>query len=59
MSKEEKLKQLREEAKQYEVVLRSCWNCNSSHEYLKEYNDIVICCFECGHYFFKGVDITE
>ena len=53
------LEELREEAKKYPVVMRSCWNCNPTHEHLKEYNDVVILCLECGNYYFKGVNITE
>lgn len=34
-------------------VLRSCWNCNPSHEHLKNV-DYVIYCFACNNYFFKG-----
>jgi len=49
---------LREEARTKEVCLRSCWNCNPAHEGLKDAN-YVIACFECGHYFYKGEDITE
>lgn len=42
------------------LVWRSCWNCNKAHEHLKEQNDkFVIECFECGHYFFKGKQISE
>lgn len=39
-------------------VWRSCWNCNSSHEGLKRAK-YVINCFECGRWFYLGVDITE
>ena len=53
------LEELREEAKKYPVIMRSCWNCNSTHEHLKKYNDVVILCLECGNYYFKGVNITE
>ena len=38
-------------------AMRSCWNCNSGHEYLKE-ADYIIWCFSCGHWFYKGMDIT-
>jgi hypothetical protein len=40
------------------IVMRSCWNCNSAHERLKLVEDAVIFCFDCGNYFFNGVDIT-
>lgn len=39
------------------LAFRSCWNCNSGHEHLRN-ADYVIWCFECGRYFFGGVDIT-
>lgn len=39
-------------------AMRSCWNCNSSHGHLRNAN-YVIWCFECGHYFFNGIDITS
>lgn len=54
--------QLREEAgvalDQKKFGYRSCWNCNPSHEHLRDV-DYVICCFACGRWFFRGVDITE
>jgi len=55
---EQELQQLREEARTKEVCLRSCWNCNPAHEGLKKAS-YVICCFDCGGYFYKGVEITE
>jgi len=36
--------------------LRSCWNCNGAHEHLKEHD--LIMCFGCGHWYYKGIDIT-
>lgn len=39
-------------------AMRSCWNCNSSHDYLKK-AEYPILCFACGHWYFNGVDITE
>lgn len=39
------------------LEMRSCWNCNPAHEHLKSRE--LIWCFECGHYFYKGIDITE
>lgn len=58
----DEIKKLRTEAlslmKQEKFTMRSCWNCNPAHEHLKEYS-IPIICFECGHWFFKGIDITE
>lgn len=62
MKKEIELETLREAAKRKvekdECAFRSCWNCNAAHEYMKEW-DTVISCFECGHWYFMGVDITE
>ena len=40
-------------------VLRSCWKCNAGHKHLKDDDTIVISCFECGHHFYKGIDITN
>jgi len=39
------------------IALRSCWNCNSLHDHLKE-SECIIRCFVCGNVFFKGVDVT-
>jgi hypothetical protein len=36
--------------------MRSCWNCNPAHEHLKDRGLIV--CFECGHWYLNGVDLT-
>jgi len=44
-------------ADQNNYSLRSCWNCNPAHEYLK--NSTLLCCFDCGHWYYKGLDITE
>ena len=58
------IKELREEASELvnidvnNLCYRSCWNCNGAHEHLKE-ADFVILCYECGKYYFKGVDITN
>lgn len=57
------LKELRKEALKLikkdinNLCFRSCWKCNSAHEHLKK-ADYVINCFGCGHYFYKGKDIT-
>ena len=41
-------------------ALRSCWNCNSAHEHLKDPDmDVPIKCFECGHWYMRGIDITD
>lgn len=58
------MKSLREQAKakirkdHNNVTFRSCWNCNPAHEHLKE-SPFVINCIECGHWYYKGEDITE
>lgn len=57
------LKQLRTEAekilkkKKYNFTFRSCWKCNGAHGHLKE-SPHVIHCFGCGHWYYKGKDIT-
>jgi len=38
--------------------MRSCWNCNTAHEHLKDPAAGLILCFECGHWFLDGVDLT-
>ena len=40
--------------------LRSCWKCNSAHEHFKngKWGDWVLQCFSCGHWYYKGKDIT-
>lgn len=52
------LELLRMEALLKPLELRSCWNCNPSHDFLKNEQDYVISCFECGRFYFKGTDIT-
>lgn len=58
------MKSLREQAKdkiredRNNVCFRSCWNCNSGHEYLKE-AEYVINCPWCDHWYYKGEDVTE
>lgn len=41
------------------LAMRSCWNCNGAHEHLKEADYVIVCAMGCGHYYYKGVDITE
>ena len=41
-----------------DIVVRSCWKCNPNHEYLKESQSLILC-YECGHYFLRGIDITD
>ena len=38
------------------VVIRSCWNCNSSHERLKD-KDYIIHCIWCNRLYLKGKEI--
>ena len=46
----EKAEQLRAEDK---VSIRSCWECNPSHEHLKHVGGLFIC-FECGRFYMNG-----
>jgi hypothetical protein len=41
------------------LVMRSCWHCNPAHEHLKNEEGVVIMCFGCGKWFYKGQDITD
>lgn len=62
MSEEEATRRLAEALlmeKPEALALRSCWNCNPAHEYMKQTTDFVISCPWCGSYFFQGVDITD
>ena len=47
-----------ERCKKGEPALRSCWNCNSAHKYLKKV-DYLIYCFECGKVYFKGKRLNK
>jgi hypothetical protein len=39
---------------------RSCWNCKGSKEELEDENtEVVLWCFDCEKYYFKGIDVTE
>lgn len=41
------------------IAMRSCWNCNPAHRHLRSTTDrCIIFCFDCGRYYFKGIDIT-
>lgn len=59
-----KLKTARTLAKQWlknnnnDVIFRSCWKCNSAHEHLKKADYVFNCMMGCGHWYFRGVDIT-
>lgn len=60
----ERIEELRKEASDLikkninNIAFRSCWKCNAAHEHLKK-SEYVIDCFQCGHFYYKGVDITE
>ncbi len=41
-----------------EPALRSCWECNSAHQYLRE-TDFLHLCFVCGRYWIFGHYIDE
>lgn len=44
----------------FEMALRSCWNCNSAHEhFLNEPRGRSFLCFDCGRYFSNGIDVTD
>lgn len=58
MSIELDLGKLRAEASKKNLMFRSCWNCNPAHKHLKK-AEYPFICFECGHYYYKGVDITD
>ena len=47
------LSEYNKRTKNDEPALRSCWNCNSAHEYLKK-ADYIIWCFDCGKMYYKG-----
>lgn len=53
-----KIKMTKEEfdKRALEVMMRSCWNCNSAHKHLKK-ADYIIWCFECGKLYLKGKEI--
>ena len=38
------------------IQLRTCWNCNASHEYLKG-SSLLIKCFACGCWYFMGFHV--
>jgi hypothetical protein len=59
-----KLAELRKEAKEIvkkneNLVIRSCWNCNSAHKWMKKDKACVILCYDCGNYYYKGVKVSE
>ena len=65
MSNEEvTLAALRDEATEimrstdYDLPTRSCWECNSAHEHLKESGHPFLC-FACGRFFYKGVSLSD
>lgn len=40
------------------VVSRTCWICNEAHAWMKQRDDVVINCFACGRWLYKGHDLT-
>jgi hypothetical protein len=40
------------------IFMRSCWVCNPAHAHFADVKDAVLNCFICGHWFFKGHDLT-
>lgn len=42
---------------EHKVTFRSCWECNSAHEHLKEGEDVVLLCFGCGNYYLGAVKL--
>jgi hypothetical protein len=40
-----------------DYAFRSCWKCNPCHKHLKKVD--LLRCFNCGHWYYKGIDITE
>lgn len=60
MNREEaraKVKRLLKEKGADAVEVRSCWNCNGAHDHLKTHE--LIKCYECGRWYYKGIDVTE
>ena len=49
------LEYLNKEVQKKNFVMRSCWNCNSSHEHLKEG---ILNCF-CGNWYLNGQLVTK
>jgi len=60
---EEALTEARRKAKELleagDTTMRSCWSCNGAHSHMIEWDDIVLLCFSCGHFYLGGVDVTE
>ena len=40
---------------------RTCWVCNPMHDhFLENINDgFTLSCFDCGHLYYQGIDVTE
>jgi len=55
------LVEARANAQKQQIVMRSCWNCNHAHErFLADLTDrFFFVCFDCGHYYYQGIDITD
>lgn len=41
-----------------DYTMRSCWNCNGSHEHLKKADGYPIRCFCCGHLYVDGARLS-
>ena len=39
------------------VAVRSCWNCNESHEHMKGWDDVILWCFECDGRYHAGEEV--
>jgi len=43
--------------KEVSTVMRSCWNCNPAHDFMKTWDNVVIDCFGCGRPYYHGHDL--
>ena len=43
------------------LAWRSCWVCNGAHKHFLQgkWGKWVLNCFECGHFYFNKIDVTE
>jgi tRNA(Ile2) C34 agmatinyltransferase TiaS len=58
----EELVKIREEGRKLlgSQMIRSCWQCNPCHAHFLEYQrDQLLWCYDCGRFYYQGVDITE
>jgi hypothetical protein len=52
------LDELRKEAAQKNLLIRTCWECNTAHEHLRARTEHApLHCFACGKLYYKGVVI--